>query len=60
MPLFTKLNEIDPGAIEKVVGVPGDITHQRLGMSDQDWNMVTAGTRLLLCYLIGKKEVGQK
>jgi fatty acyl-CoA reductase len=48
MPLFTKLKEMDPEAFEKVVAVPGDITHQRLGISDEDWNMVAAETNVVI------------
>jgi len=41
MPLFAKLHESDPVAKDKVVAIPGDITHQRLGISDEDWQLVT-------------------
>lgn len=36
LPLFSKLNELYPNAHEKLIPVPGDITHRGLGLSDED------------------------
>jgi len=48
MPLFDKLKEIDPRAIEKVIPIPGDITEQHLGLSDEDWERVSNHVNIVI------------
>jgi len=48
MPLFDKLKEIDSEATKKVIPIPGDITHRRLGISDADWLRVTSDVNVVI------------
>lgn len=48
IPLFRKLNKIDPNACKKVIAVPGDITEKGLGMSAEDWKLVTENVNIVI------------
>ena len=48
VPLFRKLNKIDPHAREKVVPVAGDITQKGLGMSAEDWRLVVENVNVVI------------
>ncbi|KAI5640425.1 male sterility protein domain-containing protein [Phthorimaea operculella] len=45
--VFEGLRESDPDFVDKLVPVEGDIKELRLGMSDQDWRIVTDETEVI-------------
>lgn len=48
MPLFNKLQQTNPQAREKVIPIPGDICHQKLGISDEDWKRITDDVNVVI------------
>lgn len=39
--IFSKLKENYPDSLKKVIAVPGDITEENLGMSEENWKTIT-------------------
>lgn len=48
MPLFSKLQEINPDAKKKLILCPGDIIHQGLGLSDADRKKITKNCQVII------------
>ena len=48
IPLFRKLNKIDPEAQKKVIPIPGDITQKGLGMSAEDWKLIAENVNVVI------------
>jgi len=48
IPLFRKLNKIDPHAREKVIPIPGDITQKGMGISAEDWRLIAENVNVVI------------
>ena len=46
--LFARLSREQPNFMRKIVGVPGDLVHPGLGISDADHNLVSANTSVVM------------